>query len=58
MEEYSITKPSESKMSMIVEKNRVQTIITHHQNDIITNYKMLFGIHENVLQNLPSPLSF
>ena len=24
--------------------------------DIITNYKMLFGVHENVLQKLPSPL--
>ena len=31
LEEFSITKPSESKMSMIVEKNRVQMIIIHHQ---------------------------
>ena len=30
-EEFSITKPSESKMSMRVEKKRVQIIIIDHQ---------------------------
>ena len=25
--------------------------------DIITNYKLLLGAHENVLQNLPSPFN-
>ena len=31
LEEFSITKPSESKMSIIVEKKRVQIIIINHQ---------------------------
>ena len=31
LEEFSITKPSETKMSMIVEKKRDQIIIIHHQ---------------------------
>ena len=33
LEEFSITKPSESKMSMIVEKKRVQIITIDHQKD-------------------------
>mgnify|MGYP001799318593 CR=1 FL=1 len=47
-DEYSITKPYESKMVMIVERKRVE---------IITNYKMLLGLHEIVLQKLPSPVT-
>ena len=31
LEEFSITKPSESIMSIVAEKRRVQIIIIHHQ---------------------------
>ena len=33
LEEFSVKKPSESKMSMIVEKKRVQIITIDHQKD-------------------------
>ena len=44
-------------MSMIVEKKRVHIITNSSLNDIVTNYEMLLGVYENVLQKLPSPLS-
>ena len=31
LEEFSLTKPSESKMSMIVQRQRVQIIVINHQ---------------------------
>ena len=55
--EFSITKPSESKMSNYdIWRDDGSNNYNSSPKDIITNYNTLLGVHENVPQKSHSPL--